>query len=315
MKKINLKLAVIIILVGLGSIILKSLIYVTEPGQATVIFNSFSGLERNRVLPPGVILLKPFIEHPITYNLRTKIWEFTNEPAPNPAGSAITVNTADGQAFSIDVSIALHPRMETLDDLHAQVGENYINTVVVPVARSKIRDISAEFNSQDFYVRERRKLIERKATQLIAQEMSGADYKGEKLPLIQIEGVFLGTPNFPEGLKKSIERKQVASITAQTAAVKAKIQQKETERLLIAAQANQKAIELKGQAATANTELADLLFWEKLEERINTAKSNKTSKPFKIIKVEGNANIFLNISSQDAEVLQSTLEKPKNSQK
>ncbi|MGQ9836769.1 MAG: hypothetical protein ACUVRV_02075 [Cyanobacteriota bacterium] len=49
---------------------------------------------------------------------------------------------------------------------------------------------------------------------------------GQTLSLIQVDGVFLDNPDFPEALKDSIERKQVASISAQTAAVQAQIQEK-----------------------------------------------------------------------------------------
>jgi len=115
---------------------------------------------------------------------------------------------------------------------------------------------------------------------------------------VQVEGLFLGNPDFPQALRDSIERKQVASITAQTAAVRAQIQEKETERLLILAAANQRAIELKGQAAAQNAQLADLLFYEKLQERIQNPTGSLP--PLRIIRVEGDATVFLNVDPHQA---------------
>ncbi len=283
------------VLLAIFNIVFKTLTYVTPPGHATVIFNTLSGLQKDRVEKPGITFLKPFVDRPITYNVRTKVWSFTNENAANRAGTAITVNSADGQAFDMDVYLALRPNQSTLDELHGQVGENYMNTVVVPVARSKIRDISAEFSSKDFYQQEKRELIAQQVTALISKEMPVGDNQGQTIPLIEIEGVFLGTPNFPQGLKDSIERKQVASITAQTASVKAEIQQKETERVLILAKADQKAIELKGQAAAANAKLADLLLFESLEQRVAD---------LKVIRIEGDSTVFLNIDPKQVAVTQ-----------
>ncbi len=278
----------------------RSCLYVTPPGKATVIFNSIRGLQRDQIKEPGVIVITPFVDLPVTYDMRTKVWQFTNEPSVNQAGAAITVNSADGQAFSIDVYIALRPNEATLDDLHAEIGENYMDTVVVPVARSKIRDISAEFDSEDFYRQDRRTEIEERASELIREEMPAA-VDDPETPLIIIEGVFLGTPNFPDALKESIERKQVASITAQTAAVRAEIQAKETERLLILAEADQEAIELQGQAAAINAQLADLLFYERLQERIRQAQQAGRTPPLRVIRMENEqSTVFLNVEPQQA---------------
>ncbi|MGK7878340.1 MAG: prohibitin family protein [Xenococcaceae cyanobacterium] len=297
------KVAIPVVILGIAVIVTKAnpFTYVTQPGNATVIFNSFKGLEKDRVEMPGITLITPIVERPVTYNVRTLVWEFTNsERSANRAGTAIAVNSADGQSFELDVYVALRPNEATLDDLHGEIGENYMNTVVVPVVRSKIRDISAEFNSSDFYRRERRTEIERRATELIRSEMPTTGQNGQEIPLILVEGMFLGTPNFPKGLKDSIERKQVASITAQTAAVRAEIQSKETERVLILAEANQQAIELKGQAAAANAKLADLLFFEKLSNRIEQAKTAGRSSPMRVIRIEGDSTVFLNLDPQKA---------------
>lgn len=282
------------ILVG-GALLLVSThpgLYVTRPGQATVVFNSFSGLKPG-VRSPGVSFVAPGVERPITYLVWTQVWEFTDDNrSRNRISNAIKVNSADGQAFSIDVYVAMRPNPAVLDTLHAELGENYRGIVVVPVVRAKVRDVSTEFDSEDFYQLSKREEIEARLQEQISAEMP-TTFNGEtEEPLILIEQVFLGTPNFPQGLKDSIERKQVASITAQTAAVKAEIQIKETERKLILAEADQTAIELKGAAAAINAQLADLLFYELLEERLNT------NDPLKVIRVEGDSTIFLNVDPQ-----------------
>ncbi|WP_218080779.1 prohibitin family protein [Anthocerotibacter panamensis] len=279
-------------------------LYITQPGNATVVFNAFTGLQQGRIERPGYSFVTPGTDRPITYNTRTRVYQFTDDAnAPNRAGTALAVNTADGQAFTMDVFIALKPNENVLDILHAQIGENYMGTVVVPLVRSKIRDISAGFNSQDFYRKEQRAQIEEKALQLINKDLPFQEVKGEQAPLILMEGVFLGSPKFPPALKNALEQKQVASITAQTAGVKAQIQVKETERLLILAKANKEAIELKGKAAARNAQLADLLLFEKLENRIEQARQAGREAPLKVIRIEGNSTVFLNVDPQKAAAL------------
>ncbi|MBC8122304.1 MAG: prohibitin family protein [Gemmatimonadaceae bacterium] len=288
-------------IVAVGALLFHPFLYITVPGNATVMFNVFSGIEQGRVERPGVAFVTPGIDSPITYNVRTRVWQFTDTAAvPNRASGAVTVNTADGQAFSMDVFVALKPNVPVLDVLHARIGQQYMETIVVPTVRSKVRDVAASFDSEDFYNTTRRSEMERQMTALINREMPNAPK--QDTPLIVIEGVYLGTAQFPEGLKASLEQKQVASITAQTAAVKAQIQQKETTRRLILARANQTAIELQGRAAAKNAKLADLLFYEKLNERINDARAKGQPIPLKVIRVEGGdkSTVFLNVEPQRA---------------
>ncbi len=289
-------------LAWLGANFLKSLpfFHVTRPGEAAVVFNNFSGLQKGRVLSPGATFLLPGIERAVSYDVRTRVWEFTNLDSPRKASGAIAVIASDGQTFTLDANVVLRPNPETLDELHGQIGENYLITTVVPVVRSKLRDVSAQFKSEDFYRQEKRQEIEKEATALMNREMPTVERNGEKVPLIQIERVLLETANFPDALKASIEKKQVAAILAQTAGVKAQIQAKETERVLILAKAEERAIELKGRAAALGAQLADLLFYERLQERIAAAKAAKQPSPLKIIRVEGDSTVFLNVDPNQA---------------
>ncbi|MGQ9864913.1 MAG: prohibitin family protein [Pseudanabaenaceae cyanobacterium] len=286
----------------LGANFLKSLpfFYVTRPGTAAVVFNTFTGLQAGRVLQPGATFLVPGVERAVSYDVRTRVWEFTNLESPRKASGAIAVIASDGQTFTLDVNVVLRSNPETLDELHGRIGENYLATTVVPVVRSKLRDVSAQFKSEDFYRQEKRQEIEKEAAALMNREMPTVERNGEKVPLIQIEGVLLETANFPDALKASIEKKQVAAILAQTAGVKAQIQAKETERVLMLAKAEERAIELKGRAAALGAQLADLLFYERLQERIAAAKAAKQPSPLKIMRVEGNATVFLNVDPKQA---------------
>jgi regulator of protease activity HflC (stomatin/prohibitin superfamily) len=269
--------------------------YVTRPGESAVVFNIFSGIQSGRILKPGMSFVVPFVEQPIAYDVRTRIWEFTNaNDAPRLAGPPITIISADGQSFDLDANIALRPNPDTLDQFHSQIGEDYMANIVVPIIRSKIRDVSAQFDSSDFYQKETREIIQQKAKELIGAEMPKGKVNNQDIPMILIEGILIESAQFPQALKASIEKKQVQSILAQTASVRAKIQDKETERILILAEANQKAIELKGRASAVSKNLANLLFYERLEERINGGQQ------LKVIKVEGNSTVFLNVDPKKA---------------
>jgi regulator of protease activity HflC (stomatin/prohibitin superfamily) len=298
-----------IFILGSIAILLKlhPFIHVTEPGTATVVFNSFTGLQIG-VRRPGISFVWPLVDQVTTYPTRTKVLQFTNEPSPNQAGPALKVNSADGQAFSIDVYIALRPNEAFLDDLHRDIGPNFMSTTIIPIVRAKIRDVSASFNSEAFYQQEARLAMETEAKNLISTKLPTTEQDGRSEPLILVEGVFLGSPYFPENLKESIEQKQVASITAQTAAVKARIQSKETERILILAKANQTAIELKGKASAINAQLADFLFYERLEDRIEDARRSGNSLPLNVIQVAEETTVFLNIDPRQAAAITKTTE-------
>lgn len=277
-------------------------LYITPPGRATIIFNVFRGLQQGRIEPPGASWILPMVDRPITFNVRTQVWSFTDLETGQQAGPTVSVNSADGQAFTLEVHVALRPNPATLDDLYSAVGENYMETVVVPVVRAKVRDVAARFESEAFYNQGARQQIESQAERLIQAEMPRPQGNDQGAPLIEIEGVFLGTPSFPQALKDSIERRQVAAITAQTAGVRAAIQSQETERQLILARANQQGIELKGQAAAANAQLADFLFYEVLQRRIDEAKAAGRPVPLQVLRVEGGSTLFLNLDPRQAAV-------------
>ncbi|NJK35057.1 MAG: prohibitin family protein [Oscillatoriales cyanobacterium SM2_2_1] len=223
--------------------------HITRPGTASVVFNSFSGLQRGRVLRPGAAFLTPGVERGIPYEVRIQVWEFTDQSTSRVASNPVSAIAADGQSFSINVNIALRLNPDTLDDLHAKIGENYILTSVVPLVRSKFRDVAAKFQSEDFYRRDRRLEVEKQAKELINAELPKTQKDGKNVPMMSVEWVYMETAAFPPALRESIEKKQVAGILAQTAGVRAQIQQKETDRALILAKANERAIELKGRAA------------------------------------------------------------------
>ncbi|MCS6958980.1 MAG: prohibitin family protein [Pseudanabaenaceae cyanobacterium SKYGB_i_bin29] len=279
--------------------------YVTPPGRASVVFNIFSGIKRGKILQPGMSFVMPFVEQPISYDVRTRVWEFTDATnSPRLAGPPISIISSDGQSFTLDANIALRPNPDTLDQLHAEIGENYMTNIVIPIVRSKVRDVAAKFDSSDFYKKEKRDIIQQQAKELIASEMPKVTVQGQQVPLILVEAVLIESAQFPSALKDSIERKQVQSILAQTAAVRAKIQDKETDRVLILAEANQKAIELKGRASAVSKNLADLLFYEKLEERL------RKGSDLKVMRVEGNTTVFLNVDSDKLNPRQAAAAKP-----
>jgi hypothetical protein len=285
--------------------ILKTLptVHITRPGTASVVFNAFAGLQQRRVLLPGATPLTPGVERAIPYVVRTQVLEFSDLKNEQVISNPLTAIAADGQSFTINVNIALRLNPDTLDDLHAQIGEDYIRVRVTPLVRSKFRDVAAKFQSEDFYRRDRRLEVEKQAKELIEAELPRTQRDGKEVPFMYLEWVYIETADFPPALRESIEKKQVAGILAQTAGVRAQIQQKETNRVLILAKANERAIELKGQAALLGGPLADLLFYERINERLSNAKQKQQPMPIKVIRVEGNATVFLNVDPQKVPVI------------
>jgi regulator of protease activity HflC (stomatin/prohibitin superfamily) len=110
---------------------------VIEPGHAGVIFRPlFGGTVIDHTYSEGLHILFPW-NRMYSYNLRVQ--ETTR---------TLTALTSDGMSVKLDLSIRYHPDASMVGLLHANVGPDYLESVVVPEVLGVVRANVAQKNAE-----------------------------------------------------------------------------------------------------------------------------------------------------------------------
>ncbi len=111
-----------------------------EAGQRGVIFRPFgSGLDKENLFNPGFHIVAPWNSMYI-YDVREHSQEEQME-----------VLSANGLTIKLDITVRVHPKYNSIGDLHEQFGKEYLNTLVRPEVRSSVRKVIGKFTEEQLY--------------------------------------------------------------------------------------------------------------------------------------------------------------------
>lgn len=208
-----------------------------EAGERGVLFKKFGGgLDKETVYDQGFHVIAPWNDMYI-YDVREMIKE-----------EEMNVLSADGLAIDIDVSVRFRPVQDKIGYLHEEIGRNYGQTIVADLTRSTVRRVVGRYTPEELY-RNKREEIE----DLIKTNLSAS--LSEKN--IILESALLRNIDLPEQIKNAIQDKLKAKEMADKIDFEIERQKKESERILIEAQAKADANRI------LNASLTDKILREK----------------------------------------------------
>lgn len=117
-----------------------------EPGEVGVVVKNL-GKDRGMqdyTWDTGAHWADPFVFDAIVYDTRLKQYSLVG-------ANAVQANTADGQPVRVDVSFEIGLVDAGVPNLHENVGVNYYEQVVLPLARSTLRNATAKLLSDEIY--------------------------------------------------------------------------------------------------------------------------------------------------------------------
>ena len=248
---IGLIIVVLIILDGLVSV---------PPGHVAIIYDRGFGVLADE-LPEGLHLKIPFWQ--VSYLMDVRTQEYTMSVAAGEGAvysdDSMTAPTSDGQTVWVDATVLFHVDRSQAAELFAQVGPDYVQKIVRPIARSQIRAQIAKYTAIDVYAKKRDE-AENQINDRIKELYAEKDVVLEKLLLRHIA--------FSSEYANAIEEKQVAEQRIE----KARYQKLEAEELkekkIIEAQAEAEAIKLKGEMLRANPQVIQFEFVQKMSPNI-----------------------------------------------
>jgi len=268
-------LGVPLLVAGLAIAAISQSFVVVPAGHVGVVFNVFGGVQPSP-LGEGFRIVIPGIQSVILYDARLKEVTLAKGPAPagasSPGEDAINARSKEGLEIGVDITVQYRIERDEAPQLHRNLGPGYLDTLIVPQIRSKVRDAVGLFNAAELISTQRTQL-EAAVTKELREDL-GAQH-------IELISVLLRRIDIPPSVAKVIEEKQTAEqqvqveinrrqqaeIAAQRAVVQAK---GERDAAILRAEGEAQAIRLRGEALRQSPQVIQLTVAEKLAPNINT---------------------------------------------
>lgn len=202
------KYSVLIRSIGVVFIILGaclSMFKVVEAGQVGV--KTLYGKVDNDVLYSGLNIINPLVEvTPFDVKTQNYTMSAVHDEGSKAGDDAIRILTSDGLEVSIDLSVLFSVTPKYAPKILKEIGDDYLDKVVRPIARTAIRDNAVSYEAVALYST-RRQEFQNKIFTTIEQSFAK---RGLKLEQLLIRNVTL-----PESVRKAIESKINAEQDAQ----------------------------------------------------------------------------------------------------
>lgn len=184
-----------LVLMGLG--IFTSLVRQVEAGSVGV--QKLFGKVQPTVLGAGLHLVNPLVEL-VDFNIRTQNYTMSavHDEGDKGGDDAIRVLTADGLEVVIDLTVLYRVVPEQAPAILRTIGTDYENSIVRPIARTRIRDNAVFYDAVALYSTRREEFQTR-----ILKTIE-ADFRKRGLMLEQL---LIRNIQLPESVKQTIESK------------------------------------------------------------------------------------------------------------
>ena len=206
-----------------------SSVRIVESGQVGIRVRL--GKVTNKTTSEGINFQIPFIERIEKLNIRVQKTE-------------VTTNSSSKDLQDVDMSLVVNYRIdkEKSINLYKTVGKNYEIIILEPAIEEEIKAVTSRYTAEEL-ITQRSKVSEEAKQEL--------DKKVSKYGII-INEFNITNFKFSEEFSKAIEEKQVAEQKVLTAKQELEKERIEAEKLVVAAEAEKKANELKQQSLTNN---------------------------------------------------------------
>lgn len=154
----------------------------------------FLGNVSDNTLKPGINLVNP-MANVVKFDARTQELKET-----------MNVPSKEGLTVTLEISLLYSLSFEYANRIYKTVGENYVETILVPQFRSVVRGVTANYDAKALYTAERETLANRIETELSKLVKSRG---------ITLEAAALRQITLPPGLTASIEEKLKADQESQ----------------------------------------------------------------------------------------------------
>jgi regulator of protease activity HflC (stomatin/prohibitin superfamily) len=202
-------IVVLIILISKSAVTIGS-------GQAGVLYKTFgNGVVTDKTYGEGFHIVAPWNEMHVYEVRRQELFE------------KMKVLSSNGLDIQLDASAWYMPKYDELGKLHQEIGENYLNRIILPTIRSAARSVVGRYTPEQLYSSKR---------DAIQVEIFEETKKIVDDQYIQLNEVLIRDVTLPPTIKEAIERKLKQEQESLEYEFRLVTAQKEAERQRIEAQ-------------------------------------------------------------------------------
>ncbi len=132
--------------------VLKGLFIHVPPGYVACVYDLGRGVLK-KVMMPGLHLKIPFWQKAKLFNTQTLEYsiskEFDSTHARALGDEPVSVQTADSKRVSVEGTILLRLDIEQIPTIWQTIGDDFVQKIVRPTIRSRMRMIGARFTFAD----------------------------------------------------------------------------------------------------------------------------------------------------------------------
>ena len=216
------------------------------PGEAGVLFRTFGGgTDIEKVYPEGLRIIWPW-DRMFIYNCRVQ-----------EHAHYFHVLTVNGLKVHLDLSIRYRPERALVAKLHKDVGEDYVNIVVIPEIENVLRVLIGRLNAEEVYTT-KRSLIEKAISEAIEQIAQR---------YVNVDNVIIKRMQLPESVAESIREKM--RLKHEAAAYVYRLEREEEEK-------KRKGIEAEGLERFSLALSPEIIQYMGIQATLQLAQSNNS---------------------------------------
>ncbi len=140
------------------------------PGYVACIYSHGKGVLL-KVLRPGLHLKMPFWHKAKLFNTQVQEYQIRREfdiVKEELGDQEIMVATHDSLNVTLEMTILFHIDPDNATQLWQNVGDNYVEKIIRPTIRSRVRTIASEYTANDFFTNKRAEVEQRVHHELVA---------------------------------------------------------------------------------------------------------------------------------------------------
>lgn len=244
---------IIVGVVGIALLLLlSSSIFVTiRSGEAGVLYRKFNGGTVTDIyLSEGFHVKAPW-NSVFVYDVRTQ-----------EDKQVMDVLSKNGLSIKLDISYRYSPKIEDLGILHKEVGQNYVEKIIIPEIRSSVRKVIGSYDPEELYSSKR---------DTIQDEIFTATRNNIGRKYLNLDAILIRSVELPPTIKTAIENKLKQEQESKEYEFRLEKETKEAERKRIEAQG------IKDFQDIVSEGISDkLLKWKGIEATLELAKSTNS---------------------------------------
>jgi regulator of protease activity HflC (stomatin/prohibitin superfamily) len=206
--------------------ILSSCIVQIDAGKVGI--QSLFGNVKNQILPSGLNFVNPLATIK-ELDLKTQNYTMSalHDEGQKSGDDAIRILSSDGLEVTIDLTVLFKITPSKAPNIYREIGLEYVDVIVRPISRTRIRDIAANYEAVALYSSKR-------------EEFQQKIFKSIEVDFVKrgliLESLLIRNISLPESVKKSIESKINAEQDAQKMQFVLQKEKQEAERKRVEAQ-------------------------------------------------------------------------------